>query len=331
VLRIFVVGGFRKGQVVAAMDEDEISGGPRKAAIRWWTRLDAAPPSPKEQQDFVDWLTRDPANRAAFEEICCLWGDLEIVRPLITTLPRDASPRRVFAEKAAIGAGLAAVAFTLFLFSDDIWILLRAQMRTGAAETRIVNLPDGSRIELGPWSAIATDFDEKKRSLTLLKGEAWFDVAPDAARPFSVSVAGGAVTALGTAFDISTDRGRTEVTVAKHRVRVASSGPAIVVSEGMQSAFSPGVTAVDPYPVEVDHVTAWRRGKLIFDDKPLGEVVSILGRYHHGYILIVDPAIRARRVTGVFDSAQPMAAIQAIEKALGLRALYLGYLVTLAG
>jgi transmembrane sensor len=139
------------------------------------------------------------------------------------------------------------------------------------------------------------------------------------------------VTALGTAFNISTGKARTEITVAKHRVRIASSGPAVVVDEGEQSSFSPGIAAVNPYPVEVDHVTAWRRGKLVFDDIPLSEVVSILGHYHRGYILIVDSAIGARRVSGVFDAAQPMAAIQAIEKALGLNVVYFGNLVALAG
>jgi transmembrane sensor len=302
----------------------------RKAAIDWWTALDCRAPTPKEREAFVRWLTQDAGNREAFEKVCRIWGDLEGLRPLIDEFevapPRPAPRRPLAAGFAALAAALLA-----YLFFDDVWVLLRAQTRTGVAETRVVELVDGSRIELGPHSAIAVDFEADKRNVTLLRGEAWFDVTPDSARPFSVLVSGGAVTALGTAFDVSTSRGRTEVTVSQHRVRVASGGPPVIVAEGEQSAFAPGVAAVAPYPVKVDHVAAWRRGKLIFDNRPLAEVVAVLGHYLDGYIVILDPSIRGRRVSGVFDAAEPMAAIAAIERALGLRAFDLGYLVALTG
>ena len=142
---------------------------------------------------------------------------------------------------------------------------------------------------------------------------------------------GGTITALGTAFNIATENARTEVTVTEHRVRVSGAGPSVVVEEGSQSAFGPGVGAVAPYPVDVGHVTAWRRGKLIFDDKPLGEVVSILGRYYHGWIFVVDPAIRTRRVTGVFETTDPLVALRGVEKSLGLRVFTFGSLVLLGG
>lgn len=319
-------------RIGATMEEDDAAddeASRRRAAIAWWTRLDCRAPSPREREEFVRWLTSNSANREAFEDVCRLWGDLEGLRPFVDefeiTPPRRA-PFRLVANLAAV-----AIALLCYVLFDDVWILLRAQSWTGVAETRTVHLADGSRVELGPRSAIALDFDGGKRNVTLLRGEAWFDVAPDAARPFSVLVSGGSVTALGTSFDVSTARGRTEVTVAQHRVRVAAGGPPMIVDEGEQSAFAPGVAAVDPYRVQVEHVTAWRRGKLIFDDKPLGEVVAILRQYHRGYIMILDPSIRERRVSGVFDAAEPLAAIVAIEKALGLRALDLGYFVALTG
>ncbi|BBU60476.1 sensor [Methylosinus sp. C49] len=322
-----------KRQIGAEMEEDDAPrdrANRRRAAIEWWTRLDSRAPTPQEREAFVIWLTDDPANREAFEKVCRIWGDLEDLRPLIDAfeVPPPRRTRRV--RVAAVLSGLA-ITLLSYVFFDDAWIMLRAQTRTGVAETRTIRLVDGSRIELGPRSAISLDFDEGKRNVTLLKGEAWFDVAPDAGRPFSVLVARGSVTALGTSFDISTTGERTEITVAQHRVRVMTGGPAIIVDEGEQSAFGPGVAAVDPYRVQVDHVAAWRRGKLIFDDKPLAEVVSVLGHYLSGYILILDPSIRERRVSGVFDAADPIAAISAIEKALGLRALDLGYLVVLTG
>lgn len=301
----------------------------RKNAIAWWTRLDSRTLSPREREEFAAWLTSAPANRDAFADICRFWGDLECVRPFIGELAPPPSRRAPVLRAVGFGVFAAAVAF--LLFSDEIWLTLLAQTRTGVAETRALVLADGSQIELGPRSAISVDFDAEKRRVTLLTGEAWFDVAPDVVRPFSVLVGNGVITALGTSFDISTDRGRTEVSVAKHRVRVTAGAHPIEVGEGEQSSFSTGAPAVAPYPAPVDHVAAWRRGKLIFDDKPLAEVVSILGRYCHNVILILDPSLRERRVTGVFDVAQPIAGLRAIETALGLRALEFGYVILLTG
>ncbi|HMK88530.1 MAG TPA: FecR family protein [Methylocystis sp.] len=315
------------------MVEDQVpdsdSDAPRTAAIGWWTRLDAGALSPQERAEFSDWLTRSPEHKAAFDDICALWGDLEELRSLYPP-PAAAAVARPGLRRIGLVALVASLLMLYFGF-DDLQILLRARERTGLAETKQVTLEDGSRVELGPRSAIAESYDDRQRSVTLLRGEAYFEVAPDAGRPFSVSVAGGSATALGTAFDVSTNAARTEVTVLRHRVRIASAGAAVVVSEGEQSAFAPGIAAIKPYAVAVDHVTAWRRGKLIFDDRPLGEVVEAIGQYYAGYILILDPRLKTRRVTGVFDAGDPMAALRAIERSLGISAIYLGGLVALRG
>jgi transmembrane sensor len=301
----------------------------RRAAIDWWTRLDAGAPSPAERAAFAEWLTRDPDNKAAFDDICCLWGDLAIIREMVPAPApaRPGLPRPGPKSLAALGALSVALAFSF----DELAIRWRARALTGTAELRTLLLEDGSRVELGPDTAVATDFGGAERRVALLRGEAYFTVAADPSRPFRVSVPAGAVTALGTAFDIAIQGARTEVTVTQHSVVVAGAGPSVVVEEGAQSAFGPGVSAIAPYAVDADQVTAWRRGKLIFDDKPLGEVVAILGRYHRGWTVIVDPAIRGRRVTGVFETRDPAAALRAIERSLGLRAYRFGALTLLGG
>ncbi|CAN2535588.1 Protein+FecR [Methylocapsa aurea] len=305
----------------------------RRAAIAWWMRLDSGASTPAERKAFAAWLTADAANKAAFDDICRLWGDLEVVRPRLAPTPasrRDGRGRlpRPGQSPAAALAGLAlALAFSF----DELSIRWRARALTGTGELRSLSLEDGSRVELGPDSAIATDFSGAERRVALLRGEAWFAVAPDAARPFSVATPAGTATALGTAFDVSIQGARTEVTVTQHRVRLSGAGPSVIVEEGAQSAFAPGVAAVAPYPVDADQVTAWRRGKLIFDDKPLVEVLAILARYRGGYIILADPALRGRRVTGVFETTAPETALRAIQKSLGLRALSLGFVTLIGG
>lgn len=300
-----------------------------EAAIGWWVRLDAGALSHAELSAFRAWLAKDQANGAAFDEICDLWGELAKLRRY---LPADHSeaPHRRWRWPVAVSA-LVAVVLVAFLAFDDLWIFWHADYLTGTGEVKTVALEDGSRVELSASTAIAKNYSGGQRRLTLLKGEAWFEIAPDPSRPFMVEAAGGTTTALGTAFDIATVPARTEITVTERRVTVAAAGKEVVVETGQQTAYGRYLSILPPYSVDTGDATAWRRGKLIFQDKPLGEVVEILGHYHHGLFWIA-PSIRDRRVSGLFSTANPLAAIRAIELSLGLRATYLGdFLVLLRG
>lgn len=309
------------------MSGDKETGGEREAhdaAIAWWVKRDAGPLSREEKKAFDGWLAADPANAAAYGEVAALCGD---VRALRRRAPAATGRRRLTVASALLAASLAAVSTF-----DDLRLLWRADFRTGTGETQMVFLSDGSHVQLGAKSAIAVNYSDGRRSLSLLEGEAWFEAAPDAARPFVVAAAGGTVTALGTAFDVALDGSGARVTVAEHSVAIASQGRKTLVGEGRQSAYGPDTPATAPAAVDVDDITAWRRGKLIFVDRPLGEVVDILARYHRGYFVVSSEAIRRLRVTGVFDAADPIGALRAIESSLDLNAIHItDYLVVLRG
>ncbi|TDX65188.1 FecR family protein [Methylosinus sp. sav-2] len=295
------------------------------SAVAWWVRRDAGDMSSAEIAAFEAWIA-DPANAAAFAYICALCGEVKALKPRrVDALA--ARRRRRMAYAAALAATLAAVASF-----DSLRLLWSADFRTAAGETRMVTLSDGSKIQLGGRSAIAVHYAAGERALTLLEGEAFFDVAPDVARPFVVTAAGGSVTALGTSFDIALENDGARVTVAEHKVAVASHGEKTIVEEGRQCDFGPATPTSAPVPVAVPDATAWRRGKLIFVDRPLGEVVDILSRYHRGYIIVASDSTRRLRVTGVFDAADPIGALRAIEASLALDAIHIGdYLVALRG
>jgi transmembrane sensor len=293
------------------------------AATAWWVRRDAGPLARGEERAFAAWLAADAANAAAFDEIVALLGEVRALRPRAAAR----APRR---RRRAFAATLLAASLAGVAAFDQLALILRADMRTGVGETRMIRLDDGSRVTLAGRSAIAVDYREQRRGITLLEGEAFFEAAPDAARPFVVTAAGASVTALGTAFDIALDSAGTRVSVAEHAVTVDSGGRAVRVDEGRQSVFAEGAPAGAPHPVETADITAWRRGRLIFVDRPLGEVVDILARYHRGYILVASDALRRLRVTGVFDAKDPIGALRAIEASLDLDAIHLtDYLVLL--
>jgi transmembrane sensor len=243
----------------------------------------------------------------------------------LTSLPPPPRPaeRRILARRGVwlgFAAPLAAASLALFLYFDDLSVVLRSDYSAGTGETKLVTLEDGSRVQLNAQSAIAVRYGASQRRLVLLEGEAWFDVASDPARPFAVEAAGGTVTALGTAFDVALEKTGARVTVTKHRVAVSSGGQTVIVGEGQQSGFGPNSAARPPAAVNAGWITAWRRGKLIVENEPLESVITALGRYHHGFVACLYSAICARRVTGVFGTDDPLESLTEIETSLGLRA-----------
>jgi len=100
---------------------------------------------------------------------------------------------------------------------DTSWTVIENKNR----QSVLLNLPDGSHVRLFGQSHIryVKDFTEKARDIELV-GRAYFDVASDPKRPFSVLAAGTKTTALGTSFTISTQSRNQAVTVALHTGKV---------------------------------------------------------------------------------------------------------------
>jgi transmembrane sensor len=184
---------------------------------------------------------------------------------------------------------------------------------------------------LNTASAIAVDYSRERRRIRLLRGEAVFTVARDAARPFVVAAASGEAVARGTVFAVRKDDEAATVTVLESHVGVsypAAGRTAVELSPGEALDYSRrGLGPVRA--VDADAATAWRRGKLIFVDRPLGEVIAELNRYHSGRIQIIDGSIGSHPVSGVFDTGNPLQALEVIEQTLGLHSTRLSSLLIL--
>lgn len=301
-------------------DEDDA----HEAAIDWWVHRHAAQLTPEETAQFEMWLAA-PENRAAFLEIENMCGELDRLEEGPTFARSGAkSGRRL------ILAGLAAALLAFWLAPADVYLAWRADHRTAIGETRLVTLEDGSRVHLAARSAIAVRYEGVQRRVALLHGEAWFDVAPASERPFIVEARGGTITARGTSFDVALETDGVRVAVTEHSVRVASGGSETLVSEGQETVFDGIARAAPPTPARLATATAWRRGKLTFEDRPLGSVLEALGRYRLGAVYCVPASVCGQRVTGVFDAGDPGQALREIEAYLGLKALRLtDYLIIL--
>jgi transmembrane sensor len=305
----------------------------KAAANAWWVRLDSDTASVEDQAEFALWLAADPRHRQAYEAVGALWNELGAIKSQINK-PEIIVPKTSWFRNLWAAPTLAMGCLALWLFSP-LPILLKADFHTGQGEMRDIRLSDGSVAHLNSNSALIANIDGNQRQLTLLQGEAWFEVSPDSNRPFQVHAESGTVTALGTAFNIRLRCQQTEVSVTQHSVAIdieQADGRArrALLNEGQQLTYDPQTGFGNVKAIDSQTVTAWQRGKLMFQDKPLGEVIAELNRYHRGYLLIIEDSIAQRRVNGVFSTAQPLAALDALESSLRLHSTRINdYLILL--
>ena len=299
----------------------------RDEALAWFVRINSGEADARDRAGHAEWMAASETNRAAYQNLDRLWADLDRVPD-----PR-ASPRRaafVPSRRAVFAGGAMAMVAGATVAVVGLPDAFTADHFTGKGERKTAALEDGSRVDLDADTALALDFSPAARTVRLLRGRASFDVADDAARPFKVLAAEGSVTALGTRFTVHEWAGAATVSVEESSVSVeAPTRSKAVVAAGAHVTFDEkGLGAVRPFDAEAE--TAWRRGKLIFEDRPLAQVVADVNRYRAGRIEVMDRKLLSMRVSGVFDVGNSDAALEAIRKALPVRVVSLtSYLVLL--
>lgn len=300
-----------------------------EAAAQWAVRMAAGSLDQASRRALLRWLDASPAHQKALGEARKAWSAMGRIdaAALGVTLPPPRPARRTLLRLAALAASvLLAVGLGLGVRCGDPLAALRADHYTAIGEMRGVTLPDGSKVRLAPASAIALRYDGNQRRVELLSGQADFTIAPMNAaepRPFVVGAADGAARALGTRFMVTRLPDGVEVDVAEHTVevsqiaedgtvsrRVLKPGDSIRYGEG-------GLGAVTP--VRYAQAAAWQDGTLVFDRASLAEVAATLNRYRTSRIVIRDEALAERTVSGVFNAAEPDAALNAVTAALGIR------------
>ncbi|MFV3329864.1 FecR family protein [Pseudomonas sp. NY15437] len=293
-------------------------------AIERLAQLHSGRAGAAERLDFLRWRGQSADHEQAAREAEALWGALPETRHAQRYRQRARRPRRVLAMAAA--ACVAAIALTLSLPQPLAGLF--ADYATATGERRMLELPDGSRVWLNSGSALSVDFSPQQRRLRLQGGEALFEVAKDAARPFIVEAKGGEVRAVGTRFDVDSRGPQVRVDVSEGVVQVNNAGSAPVrLSAGERLSYRDSAAPDPVQPLDLSSASAWQRGKLIFNQRPLAEVLDELERYVPGRIVLTDGALRQHKVSGVFDLQDPGALLKTLERLQPVRVTHLPWLV----
>ncbi|MCU0410110.1 MAG: FecR domain-containing protein [Bacteroidales bacterium] len=246
-------------------------------------------------------------------------GRIEAERPVIKL--RERSAMKSFLRIAAmviIVAGLGWIAF-------EIAAPGKVVVASASDEKNIeVLLADGSRIYLNRDSRLtySEKFGRNDRRVTL-KGEAFFDIAPDPSRPFIIDAGSARVRVLGTSFNVRTDNGNNEVEVFVSTGRVMLTSSDGSRSMTLEPDFIGRLSADNSSQALNTNVNyiSWHTDMLAFEGERLSEVFADLKRTFNIDIVAADADINDFRLTSMFDNQPKDTIIQVICTTFNLRSV----------
>jgi transmembrane sensor len=346
-----------------------------ETAAQWFVRLQDADASAEAFAEWNKWLGASSEHRLAYEELENTILRLERLRhppqlPSLAQLTADEydgsapldqlgaiQPRaaRTLLRNART-ALLALAAAAVLMAIGAHWILPRVtsqptagsmNYRTAAAQAKLIQLPEGSRVTLDADSELNVILTSDRRALTLVQGEGYFQVAKDRSRPFVVRAGPTQVTAIGTAFNIRRSANRTVVAVLEGKVELVAepqskaNAPATESDRHDESRVSAGSASAPRVPqlsaevaageavsysesgdlhalpaTEASLAAAWLQGHRRYYKEPLRYVLADVSRYTGRKIEVSDQLTGDLQFTGTLDVENSEAWLRGLSVAL---------------
>ncbi len=310
----------------AAYDDKRI----RDEAAGWYAKLNNTTISTETLRAFREWRNGDQRCADAYREIDAFWRraakiehDPEIQRAIGEALAREKKGLSRLPRIGPRGVAGAVLALALGIGAIAAWpVVVGHSYQTEIGEQHFVRLADGSRVKLDTDSRIRVKLSSGKRAVALIHGRAFFDVAHDPSRPFVVSAGPDSIRALGTRFSVERAAAGAEVTLIEGKVLVESdrhkTPKTWTLSPGEQietAGAHPAVQTIDPVAA-----TSWTRGQLTFSRRTLAEAAAEVNRYSSRKVVLEDPALASRQISGVFDAGDTEAFVAAVSELYGVEA-----------
>ncbi|MGN6828931.1 FecR family protein [Paucibacter sp. M5-1] len=332
-----------------------------EAAV-WIARLHGPDRSNHMERECRAWQAKSAAHRLAFERGTDLWMEAAgvdraaVARAAAASRPEGQGGQGQGAGPAnagtrgwgwprpwALALSLTATVLVVAVLVGQPWRDIDSY-DTGIGEQRLVILKDGTRMSLNTSTRVQVELSQTQRRVRVEGGEAFFEVAKDASRPFVVQAAGTEVTATGTAFvvrltppgagasqslDVTLVEGQVVVREAERRADTPKIVPPIVMAAGerlrVRGDQGPGGNASKATPTQpqrdrprMDQVLAWKRGEAVFDNASLPQALAEMNRYSTTPIM-ADPSLAALRISGLFKTGDSAGFAQAVATLHDLR------------
>jgi len=315
-------------------------------ASQWISKMDRGF-NATENDAFIAWANQSDLHRETLFSFAALWDDLSVLNELSALFPinnqhKKKKSSQTFITKIAMAASIVFV----FILGSNIYTNLLPDSKMNEQQyTEIKNLStvvgqqsrfslsDGSIIQLNTNSLVKINFSQNKRLLTLVRGEARFDVAKDKTRPFTVTSGDKSFTALGTIFNVQKNSNQDmELVVTEGRVLITKANqlidriakkiyqlpkeqlPGLLVTSGEKAIISQEIPQ-KVQQVSLDQVQkdlAWQQGMLIFEGDSLASALAEVSRYTSTNFELVDSELAEIKIAGYFKAGDIVGLLQSL-------------------
>lgn len=307
-----------------------------KQEASFWVSKMAVGLCADEKQQLVAWINADMAHHKAIKKQAEKHNYVAMLNELpgVFPLEKNTKPRAfVIALTVLIVCLILAASVSVNLMlngslfrtnTPTIQQTYSQSFQTMVGEQATYHLPDGSILKLNTNTFVKVYFNGYQRSLALLNGEANFNVAKDANRPFTVNVGEQAFTALGTEFNIHKQNNEAmKIIVTEGEVLLSHSTtisnainkhqntqvalanlPGILVKAGQQARVDNNVASASQTltPAQLQQQTAWQQGILIFNGEKLSDALKEISRYNNTHFEIDTPELANVKISGYFKA-----------------------------
>lgn len=258
----------------------------RKNASSTWTLAD--------QAALDEWLAENSVHTLAYWRLESTWQRADRLSALKKqhASGTGSTLRQKVLRRVAFGAGAAVILCAFWVYGPHQLAKRPGEYETALGGHKVITLTDGSRIELNTNTLIRLAAGGNQREVWLERGEAYFQIRHNIARPFVVVAGDQRVIDVGTAFTVRRQSNRLQVALSEGRallepVELNSPGKPIVLNPGdVAVATSRGISVTTKTLPQISDAMAWRNGLLAFDNTPLSEVVAEFNRYNREKLVI---------------------------------------------
>ena len=314
-------------------------------AAAWLARRDGGVWTKEDEAHLSEWLAESTAHRVAFLRLEAVWEGARRARALSSGPPGLVPPARKWMESPffpsmpsetpavlrqrrsplrwKIAASLLLIVGMGGVGYELDWFVPGDVYTTSVGDVSSIPLADGSVVTLNTASRIRVEFAPKERRVILERGEAYFAVEKNAARPFVVVAGDHRIVDVGTRFSVRREAAGLRVVVTEGMVRLES--PHAGVRRASGAAFAQPVKSQSLAEMDVplsagavafaqngdllihkesirqaEDMMTWRKGYLTFHDTTLADAVAEFNRYNDHQITIADPQTAGIRISGTF-------------------------------
>lgn len=308
------------------------------AAATWFARLRENPNDPELATSLKRWLAEDLSHARALDSVQRAWSvsadlaaaasvraDLRAARPSFRRTAAEERPgRRRALSLSLLAAALVIAAVGLNLIPDGpsgVSPIIYETPRFGRLE---VQLTDGSRITLNGATRILVNIGARERSITVVGGEARFQVTKDQGRSFAVRTSRAVVRVTGTDFAVREQTSATRVVLSEGSVVLEDP-----VTGATEAALTPGQRAVyddaDHGAVRIGTADpsaelAWLDGQLVFKSTSLANALAEFERYTPDRVRLASPDLGRLKVSGVYRTTDLASFVDALTRVHPVRA-----------